>query len=63
MTRTNWTKIAPGVYDDNEGGMHVIVDEILEANGYEANDHNRERIEDELDVITKAYGIPRRNIE
>lgn len=63
MTRTNWTKIAPGVYDDNAGGMHINVDELLEDNGYEANDHNRQQLEEEIDVIAKAYGIPKRNIE
>lgn len=63
MSRTRWTKIAPGVYADGDGDMHVVVDELLEENGYEVNDHNRQQIDKELDVLAKAYGIPRRNIE
>jgi hypothetical protein len=52
------TRIAPGVYDDGEGGMHLDVDELLEANGFEANAENRARLEAEVQAIASAYGIP-----
>jgi hypothetical protein len=38
------TKLAPGVYDDGNGGMHLDADEFLEANGYEANAETREQL-------------------
>ena len=52
------TRIAPGVYDDGAGGMHLDVDELLEANGYEPTDENRKRLAVELDAIAASYGIP-----
>ena len=38
------TRLAPGVYDDGHGGVHLDADEFLEANGYEANDETREQL-------------------
>jgi hypothetical protein len=38
------TRLAPGVYDDGHGGMHLDADEFLEAGGYEANDETREQL-------------------
>ena len=52
------TRIAPGVYDDGAGGMHLDVDELLEANGFEPTAANRQRLEGELEAIASSYGIP-----
>jgi hypothetical protein len=34
-------RIAPGVYDEN-GVMHLVLPELLEAAGYEDNEANRD---------------------
>lgn len=38
------TRLAPGVYDDGKGGLHLDAGEFLEANGIEANAENREKL-------------------
>lgn len=40
-----WTRIAPGVYDDGAGGMHIDVPELLVANGYADTPENRDTAE------------------
>jgi hypothetical protein len=50
-------RLAPGVYDDGKGGMHLDVDELLEANGFEATPENIRRLDDEIRTIAGAYGI------
>ncbi|MCA1834350.1 MAG: hypothetical protein LC750_16770 [Actinobacteria bacterium] len=37
-------RIAPGIYDDGAGGMHLVVDELLRANGYADTPANREMV-------------------
>jgi hypothetical protein len=39
-----WVRIAPGVYDDGAGTMHLVVKELLEANGYLDTPENRQTI-------------------
>jgi len=35
-------RLAPGVYDDGDGGMHLVLPELLAANGYADTPANRE---------------------
>ena len=34
-------RIMPGVYDDGQGGLHIVVSELLRGHGYEDNATNR----------------------
>lgn len=38
-------RLAPGVYDDGRGGMHVDVSELLTANGWADTPANRAMFE------------------
>jgi hypothetical protein len=40
-------RIAPGVYDDEHGGMHIDLPELLAASGYADTPENR-------DTLTRA---------
>ena len=51
------TRLAPGVYDDGKGGLHLDVDELLVANGFQATPENIRRLDDEIKTIAGAYGI------
>jgi hypothetical protein len=51
------TRIAPGVYDDGKGGLHLDAHELLEANGFQATPENIRRLDDEIKTIASAYGI------
>lgn len=37
-------RLAPGVYDDDEGGLHLDVGELLAANGWPDTPENRDTI-------------------
>jgi hypothetical protein len=50
-------RLAPGVYDDGKGGMHLDVDELLDAHGYAHTPENIRRLDDEIRTIAGAYGI------
>jgi hypothetical protein len=39
-----WTRLQPGVYDDNDGGLHLVIGELLAANGYADTPENRTTI-------------------
>jgi hypothetical protein len=39
------TRIAPGVYDDGKGGMHLVLPELLVAHGYADTPENRALLE------------------
>jgi hypothetical protein len=39
--RRDWTRLLPGVYDDNRGGMHIVMDEFLAGHGYADTPENR----------------------
>lgn len=43
--RAKWHRLAPGVYDDNAGGLHLVISEMLEANGWPDTPENRETLE------------------
>jgi hypothetical protein len=53
-----WDRIAPGVYDDGDGGMHVDLPELLAAHGIEDTPENRRHYEAEIHATIGAYGIP-----
>lgn len=50
-------RIAPGIYSDGAGGMHIDAAELLEAHGFEPTPENEDRLEAELGVILAAYGF------
>ena len=43
--RRTWHRLAPGVYDDNAGGIHLFLTEMLEANGWPDTAENRATLE------------------
>lgn len=49
--------IAPGVYDDN-GTMHLVIDELLEATGWPATPENVHAVECAAREYFDAQGIP-----
>jgi hypothetical protein len=52
----NLRRIAPGVYDDADGGMHLVLGEMLTANGYPDTPENRQQL---IDAVAEAFpGIP-----
>jgi hypothetical protein len=57
------TRIAPGVYADEDGGMHIDVHEMLRAHGFDDNAENRATLEQEIRTIAAAYGIPETEVD
>jgi hypothetical protein len=55
--RERMSQLAPGIYDDGQGGLHLDVDELLTANGYDPTPENVARLEQEIRAIASAYGI------
>ena len=49
--------VAPGVYDD-DGTMHLVLDELLEASGWPATPENVHRMECAAREYFDAQGIP-----
>jgi hypothetical protein len=41
----SWRRLAPGVYDDGAGGLHIDVPELLAANGWPDTAENRDQVE------------------
>ena len=41
MTAPRMTRLAPGVYDDGRGGLHLDMRELLHANGFADTPENR----------------------
>lgn len=37
-------RIAPGIYSDGAGTMHLVIDELLAAHGYADTEENREEL-------------------
>ena len=52
MSDPGWTRIAPGVYDDGAGGMHIVIEELLAGNGYADTPANRATL---LAVIREQF--------
>jgi hypothetical protein len=36
-----WKRLGPGVYDDEQGGLHLDIDEVLAGNGFANTPENR----------------------
>jgi len=41
-----WSPLTPGTYDDGRGGLHLVLDEMLEAHGYADTPENRQALID-----------------
>jgi hypothetical protein len=48
-------RLAPGVYDDDRGGLHIDVAELLAANGYADTDQNRAML---IAAVREAFEGP-----
>jgi hypothetical protein len=46
-------RIAPGVYDDDDGAMHVVLPELLVAHGYADTPENRAML---IDAARYVFG-------
>lgn len=54
----SWNRIAPGVYDDGEGGMHLDLGELLTAHGYQDTPANRDLMTTVATTLLRRDGIP-----
>jgi len=52
------TRIAPGVYDDDRGGLHIYPSELLRAHGYADTPANRAMLVRTWQAYAQAHGIP-----
>lgn len=52
-----WTKLAPGVYDDHAGGLHLDVAELLDAAGYADTPENRATLLAAARDVFKREGV------
>jgi hypothetical protein len=51
-------RLAPGLYDDGDGGLHLAVDELLKAHGYADTPKNRDRLTRAAqELIAEYYGV------
>jgi hypothetical protein len=56
-------RIAPGLYDDGEGRLHLDDAELLEANGYAATAENLAVLYQALDDYCAGKGLTVRKVE
>jgi hypothetical protein len=49
-------RIRPGLYADDRGGLHIDEEELLEASGYPANEHNRQMIRGDVARLAGETG-------
>ncbi len=49
-------RLAPGVYDDGEGGLHLVVPELLVAAGYADTPANRQTVEEAARSVFAVFG-------
>jgi hypothetical protein len=56
--RPKWTRLAPGVYDDNDGGLHLVLPELLAANGYTDTPEHRALIIEAMDSLLQERADP-----
>ena len=47
-------RLGPGVYDDGEGGLHLVLGELLEANGYVDTPANRQAL---IEAARDIFGL------
>lgn len=61
MSGNEWKRglerIAPGLYVDKDGAMHIDEDELLAAHGYAKNEHNSRMIHEAAARIAQEQGI------
>jgi ribosomal protein S27AE len=46
-------RLMPGVYDDEQGGLHLDLAELLAANGYADTKGNRQTV---IDAVRHSFG-------
>jgi hypothetical protein len=51
----HWHRLAPGVYDDNRGGLHIVAGELLDAAGYQDTPENRQTLIDAVRDVFAAH--------
>jgi len=51
-------RLAPGVYDDEQGGMHLDIAELLDASGYTDTPQNRETVLEAARDMARELGLP-----
>jgi hypothetical protein len=51
-------RIAPGLYDDGEGGLHLAVGELLHAHGYPDTPTTREELARVIQEQLEPDGVP-----
>lgn len=63
---SRFTRLMPGAYSDGQGGLHLDVEEMLEAGGYADTPQNRrtlteaaERMAGAIVVANAAKGLPK----
>lgn len=61
--RAGWTCLAPGVYDDNAGGLHIDIAELLDAAGYADTPANRATLLAAARDVFGRDGVPISEIE
>ena len=49
-------RLAPGVYDDERGAMHLVVPELLLGNGYADTPANRQTLIDTMREVWAGMG-------
>lgn len=49
-------RLAPGVYDDERGALHLVVPELLLAHGYADTEANRQMLISTMREVWKGLG-------
>lgn len=55
--RKTWHRLAPGVYDDDAGVLHLDLPEMLAANGWPNTAENRATLEQAAREVFKTAGV------
>jgi hypothetical protein len=59
MARTDsWHCLAAGVYADDTGALHLVVEDMLAASGYPDTPENRATLIDAARAVFGGEGIP-----
>ncbi len=56
MPPATWTKLTDGVWVDAAGALHIYVDQLLEANGFEATPENIDRVTRTAEAMARGLG-------
>jgi len=51
-------QLQPGVYDDDQGGLHVDLGELLRASGYADTPANRAELTRQFRAYCQDHGLP-----